>query len=70
MSSILLDYFLLATFSWMFVDGIELLIAVQHVFQIDRIRLIAYAIYSYGLPLLIIVLSIAFSSNTSNGLSQ
>ncbi|CAF5215559.1 unnamed protein product, partial [Rotaria magnacalcarata] len=67
--SILLDYFLLATFSWMFVDGIELLIALKHVFKIDRIRLIAYSIYSYGFPLLVVFLSTILSTKTKYGLS-
>lgn len=70
MTSILLDYFLLATFSWMFVDGIELFIGMKHVFHIDRIRLLAYSIYSYAFPLLIIVLSMTFSSKNSHGFSK
>ncbi|CAF3196963.1 unnamed protein product, partial [Rotaria sp. Silwood2] len=64
--SILLDYFLLATFSWMCVDSIELLIALKHVFKIDRIRLIAYSIYSYGFPLLIVFLSIVLSTKNKH----
>jgi hypothetical protein len=46
----------------MFVDGIELSIALKHVFKIDRIRLIAYSLYSYGFPLLIVFLSITLSA--------
>ena len=69
-SGILLDYFLLATFSWMFVDGIELLIAIKHDFKIDRIRLLAYSIYSYGFPLLIVILSVILSTKNGNGLSK
>ncbi|CAF0770589.1 unnamed protein product [Rotaria sordida] len=68
--SVLLDYFLLATFSWMFVDGIELLIALKHVFKIDRIRLMAYSIYSYGFPLLIVFLSIILSTKNKNSSSS
>jgi len=56
----------LATYSWMFIDGIELLIALKHVFKIDRIRLIAYSLYSYGFPLLFVFLSIILSSKTEN----
>ncbi len=65
-----MDYFLLATFSWMFVDGIELLIALKHVYKIDRIRLIAYALYSYGFPLLILFLSITLSTKNENNWSK
>ncbi|CAF1118189.1 unnamed protein product [Adineta steineri] len=68
--SILLDYFLLATISWMFVDGIELLIALKHVFKIDRIRLLAYSLYSYGFPLLIVFLSITLSAKNETDLNQ
>ncbi|CAF1267055.1 unnamed protein product [Adineta ricciae] len=68
--SILLDYFLLASISWMFVDGIELLIALKHVFKIDRIRLIAYSLYSYGFPLLIVFLSISLSAKLDNESNQ
>ncbi len=50
----------------MFIDGIELLIALKHVFKIDRIRLIAYSLYSYGFPLLFVFLSITLSSKTEN----
>ncbi|CAF1281408.1 unnamed protein product [Rotaria sp. Silwood1] len=64
--SILLDYFLLATFSWMFIDGVELLFALKHVFKIDRIRLITYSIYSYGFPLIIVFLSIVLSTKNKN----
>jgi hypothetical protein len=60
----------LATFSWMFIDGIELFIALKHVFKIDRIRLIAYSLYSYGFPLLFVILSIMLSVKDGNGLSQ
>lgn len=66
----MLDYFLLATISWMFVDGIELLIALKHVFKIDRIRLIAYSLYSYGFPLLIVFLSITLSAKVENDANQ
>ena len=61
--AILLHYFLLTTFSWLFVDGIELLIALKHLFKIDRIRIIAYAFYAYGFPLLITILSISLSNH-------
>jgi hypothetical protein len=54
----------------MFVDGIELLIALKHVYKIDRIRLIAYALYSYGFPLLILFLSITLSTKNENGWSK
>jgi hypothetical protein len=47
----------------MFVDSIELYIAIKQTFKIDRIRLIAYSFYSYGFPLLIIFLSIILSNN-------
>ncbi|UJR09628.1 hypothetical protein I4U23_013862 [Adineta vaga] len=60
---ILYHYCLLATLSWMFVDGIELIIALKHAFKIDRIRIIAYAFYAYGFPLLIVVLSISLSNH-------
>ncbi|CAF4574194.1 unnamed protein product, partial [Rotaria sp. Silwood2] len=50
----------------MFVDSIELLIALKHVFKIDRIRLIAYSIYSYGFPLLIVFLSIVLSTKNKH----
>ncbi|CAF1294791.1 unnamed protein product [Adineta steineri] len=60
---ILFHYFLLATLSWMFVDGIELIIALKHDFKIDRIRILAYSIYAYGFPLLIVILSISLSSH-------
>ena len=63
--AILLDYFLLATFSWFFVDGIELLLAMKHPFKIDRIRLIAYSLYSYGFPLLVVFLSLIISAQSS-----
>jgi len=62
--AILLHYFLLATFSWMFVDGIELIIALKNLFKIDRIRILAYALYSYGFPLLIVILSISLSNHS------
>ncbi len=48
----------------MFVDGIELIIALKHLFKIDRIRIIAYALYAYGFPLLILILSISLSNNS------
>jgi hypothetical protein len=54
----------------MFVDGIELFIALTHVFKIDRIRLIAYSVYSYGFPLLFIFLSITLSAKNENSLNQ
>jgi hypothetical protein len=54
----------------MFIDGIELFIALKHVFKIDRIRLIAYSLYSYGFPLLFVILSIMLSVKDGNGLSQ
>jgi len=54
----------------MFIDGIELFIALKHVFKIDRIRLIAYSLYSYGFPLLFVILSIMLSVKDRNGLSQ
>jgi hypothetical protein len=50
----------------MFVDGIELLIALKHVFKLDRIRILAYTLYSYGFPLLTILISIAFSAKNGN----
>ncbi|CAF1306566.1 unnamed protein product [Rotaria sordida] len=61
--TILLHYFLLATFSWMFVDGIELIIALKHVLKIDRIRILAYSLYAYGFPLLIVILAIGLSTH-------
>jgi hypothetical protein len=60
---ILLHYFLLSTFSWMFVYGIELIIALKNVFKIDRIRILAYSLYAYGFPLLIVILSISLSNH-------
>ncbi|CAF1110908.1 unnamed protein product, partial [Adineta ricciae] len=60
---ILYHYCLLATLSWMFVDDIELIIALKHAFKVDRIRIIAYAFYSYGFPLLIVILSISLSNH-------
>lgn len=54
----------------MFIDGIELLIALKHVFKIDRIRLIAYSLYSYGFPLLFVFLSSTLSVKNGNGLNQ
>jgi hypothetical protein len=50
----------------MFVDGIELLIALKHLFKIDRIRILAYSLYSYGFPLLIILISLTFSTKNGN----
>lgn len=35
----------------------------KHLFKIDRIRIIAYALYAYGFPLLITVLSISLSNH-------
>ncbi|CAF3234227.1 unnamed protein product [Rotaria sp. Silwood2] len=61
--AILLYYFLLATFSWMFVDGIELIIALKHTLKIDRIRIFAYSLYAYGFPLLIVILSVVLSTH-------
>jgi hypothetical protein len=54
----------------MFVDGIELLIALKQVFKIDRIRLLAYSLYSYGFPLLTVCLSILFSPQNVNHLTK
>ncbi len=47
----------------MFVDGIELIIALKHCFKLDRIRILAYSLYSYGFPLLITILSISLSTS-------
>jgi hypothetical protein len=47
----------------MFVDGIELIIALKHLFKIDRIRILAYALYAYGFPVLIVILSISLSTH-------
>lgn len=63
---ILLDFFLLASFSWLFVDGIELLLTIKHPIKIDRLRLFVYSLYSYGFPLLIVSLSISIFSDYSN----
>ncbi|CAF1549584.1 unnamed protein product [Rotaria sp. Silwood1] len=60
---ILLHYFLLATYSWMFIDGIELIIALKHTLKIDRIRILAYSLYAYGFPLLIVILSLVLSTH-------
>lgn len=54
----------------MFIDGIELLIALKHVFKIDRIRLIAYSLYSYGFPLLFVFLSSTISVKNGNILNK
>ena len=51
-------YCLLSSFSWMFVDEIELILACKHLFKLDRFRLIGYAFYAYGFPFLIVLLSI------------
>ncbi|CAM4872882.1 unnamed protein product [Rotaria socialis] len=61
--TILLHYFLLATLSWMFIDAIELVIALKHMLKLDRIRILAYILYAYGFPLLIVILSIVLSTN-------
>ena len=47
----------------MFVDGIELLIALKNDFKIDRIRILAYSLYAYGFPLLIVILSVCLSNH-------
>ena len=43
----------------MFVDGMELTIALKYVLKIDRIRILAYSLYAYGFPLLIVILSLS-----------
>lgn len=47
----------------MFVDGLELMIALKHMLKVDRIRILAYILYAYGFPLLIVILSIILSNN-------
>ncbi len=54
----------------MFVDGLELIIALKHLFKIDRIRILAYALYAYGFPLLIVILSISLSTQEQHSKKQ
>ena len=46
----------------MFVDGMELIIALKYVLKIDRIRILAYSLYAYGFPLLIVILSMSLAT--------
>ncbi|CAF1427574.1 unnamed protein product, partial [Didymodactylos carnosus] len=58
--AMLMHYFLLSSFCWMFVDGIELLLALRHVFKIEKSRVMVYYLYSYGVPLIIVMISSVF----------
>jgi len=49
----------------MFADEIELVIVIKQDFKFDRIRLLAYSIYSYLFPLVTILFSIKFSPISS-----
>lgn len=63
--SLLLHYFLLTSFSWIFVESLELMINLKYPLKIDRIRLWAYGIYAYAFPLLIVILCLVLSRNSS-----
>ena len=54
----------------MFVDGIELILALKHALKLDRIRLFAYTVYAYGFPLLIAILSMVLSTDDDQSSQQ
>ncbi|CAF1649469.1 unnamed protein product, partial [Didymodactylos carnosus] len=44
-------------FCWMFVDAIELSLILYHIFKIEQSRIVIYYLYSYGIPLIIVMIT-------------
>ncbi|KAL3868657.1 hypothetical protein ACJMK2_041435 [Sinanodonta woodiana] len=58
-----LHYFFLASFTWMFVEGIHILFMLVQVFDSAKSRLKYYYLLGYGIPLIIVGVSAAINYN-------
>ncbi|XP_006824531.1 cadherin EGF LAG seven-pass G-type receptor 2 [Saccoglossus kowalevskii] len=61
--AIALHYFFMATFSWMFVEGLHLYRMLTEVKNINRGQMKFYYVVGYGLPLVIVSLAVGLSQD-------
>lgn len=47
---VVLNYFLAASYFWMFVEGLYLYLLVMQTFSVDKIPLLFYNVLGFGLP--------------------
>lgn len=52
-----LQYFFLAAFAWMFMEGFQLYVMLIEVFESEKSRMRWYYIVSYGVPMIIVSIS-------------
>lgn len=53
----LLHYFFLCSFVWLFFEGFQLYITFLEVFNVDKSRILWYYLFSYGFPLIVVIIS-------------
>ncbi|RMX45081.1 hypothetical protein pdam_00025156, partial [Pocillopora damicornis] len=68
-SAVLMQYFLMAAFCWMLVEGIYLYLLVVKVYNISD-KMYIYHVMSWGLPVIVVAISLSIAAGAADGIQS